>query len=112
MDTKAPTCILTVWDLEKRPTHLEVPKGSNLRQVLLQNGISPYTTVTRRLNCGGNGICATCGVWIRTEGVPPTHWHDKLAKQFGYPRLSCQVTVDQDMEVELVEKWIWGGRKS
>jgi hypothetical protein len=49
-------------------------------------------------------------VWL-PEGPPPTHWHDKLAALFGYPRLTCQVTVAQPITVEMIEgKLIWGQR--
>ncbi|MEL6720828.1 MAG: 2Fe-2S iron-sulfur cluster binding domain-containing protein [Bacteroidota bacterium] len=89
---------------------IQAEKGSNLRKMLLQNGISPYTRITQNLNCGGNGICATCGVWIIENEPAPSHWHDKAAKRFGYPRLSCQITVEESMTIELVDKWIWGGR--
>lgn len=92
-------------------TTLVAPRGANLRRLLLEHGFSPYTRVTERLNCGGRGLCATCGV--RFDDPPePTHWHDRLAARFGYPRLSCQITVDEDTTVELVEdKRIWGGRE-
>jgi ferredoxin len=88
-----------------------VKDGTNLRRLLLQENLSPYTILTRNANCGGRGICATCGVWVN-RGIPkPRHWHDKLATSFGYPRLSCQIHVEQDMEIELIpEKWIWGKR--
>ena len=102
---------LTVRNLDGRPESFQAEAGTNLRQALLQRGISPYTAYTRRLNCGGRGLCATCGVWITSDAPAPEHWHDKAAHRFGYPRLSCQVTIDRDMEVELVEKWIWGGRR-
>ena len=90
---------------------LDVPAGANLRRVLLETGLSPYAALTKKLNCGGRGLCATCGVWIN-EGEPlPDHWHDRLAARFGYPRLSCQITVESDMTVHLVDdKWIWGQR--
>lgn len=93
-------------------THeLLVEDGSNLRHVLLEADLSPYAVVTQRLNCGGRGLCATCGVWI-DRGIPdPQHWHDRLAAEFGYPRLSCQITVESDMEVVLLsDKWVWGKR--
>ncbi|MGQ9887181.1 MAG: 2Fe-2S iron-sulfur cluster-binding protein [Aggregatilineales bacterium] len=91
---------------------LEVPDGANLRQALLAAGISPYTALTRRANCGGRGLCATCGVWIAAGEPPPDHWHDRLAARFGYPRLSCQISVKGDMIVHiLTDKWIWGGRR-
>jgi ferredoxin len=92
-------------------TTLVAERGVNLRRLLLEHGLSPYTRVTERLNCGGRGLCATCGV--RFDDPPePTHWHDRLAARFGYPRLSCQITVEEDTTVELVEdKRIWGGRE-
>ena len=92
-------------------TELSVERGRNLRRALLGADLSPYARATRRLNCGGRGLCATCGVRIR-EGPPPDHWHDRLAARFGYPRLSCQVTVDGPMTVELVDKRVWGARES
>lgn len=89
----------------------EVEDGTNLRLLLLEKGLSPYTALTRVANCGGRGICATCGVWIDDGEPPPEHWHDKLAARFGYPRLSCQISVHQDMVVQLVaDKRIWGDR--
>jgi ferredoxin len=101
---------LTVFNGENRH-ELHVPAGSNLRQVLLAHDLSPYAALTQRANCGGGGLCATCGVWL-DEAPAPTHWHDRIGNQFGYPRLSCQITVDHDLTVHLIpEKWIWGGRK-
>ncbi len=88
---------------------LDVRRGRPLRDALSDAGYSPYTTVTKRLNCGGRGLCATCGVRLRA-GPDPDHWHDRLAGRFGYPRLSCQVVVDRPMTVELVDKLVWGGR--
>ncbi|QSG03575.1 Ferredoxin [Natranaeroarchaeum sulfidigenes] len=89
----------------------EVGRGRNLRNALLDRGHSPYTDLTSSLNCGGRGICATCGVRI-VDGEPsPEHWHDRAADRFGYPRLSCQITVEEPMTVLLVDdKRIWGGR--
>jgi len=91
---------------------LTVPEGANLRHVLLEAGISPYSNITRKLNCGGRGLCATCGVLIE-EGKPkPRQWHDRLAKSFGYPRLSCQITVTQPMTIRiLTDKIVWGKRR-
>ena len=90
-------------------TELVVDRGQVLRDVLLEAGLSPYSRLTERTNCGGRGLCATCGVRI-VESVEPDHWHDRLAERFGYPRLSCQIKVVQDLRVELVEKVVWGSR--
>ena len=101
---------LTVYNGNSETT-MTVPKGANLRQTLLDANLTPYAWATRQLNCGGRGICATCGVWI-DDAPAPEHWHDKLARRFRYPRLSCQITIDQDMVVHLIpEKWVWGRRK-
>lgn len=90
---------------------LEVEDGANLRDVLLRNALSPYTTLTESLNCGGRGLCATCGVRFEGDAPTPTHWHDRAAERFRYPRLSCQITVDRDLTVRLLpDKRIWGKR--
>jgi ferredoxin len=91
---------------------IKAAPGSNLRKVLQKAGLSPYTKLTKKLNCGGRGICATCGVWIHKPQIDPSHWHDRLARNFGYARLSCQITIQQDMLIELdCEKRIWGSRR-
>lgn len=94
--------------LKDKTVTLNVAKGANLRQALLASGESPYTQLTRRANCGGRGLCATCGVWFDEGETDPAHWHDKLAAQFGYPRLSCQIQVERDMTIRLPNKLIWG----
>ena len=94
-------------------TELSVPTGQTLRDALLaaEADLSPYGRLSERANCGGRGLCATCGVRL-ADDVAADHWHDRLADRFGYPRLSCQVTVDRDMRVELLDdKLIWGGRE-
>lgn len=102
---------LTIVEKDGAELELPAPHGSNLRELLLENGLSPYAKFTQSLNCGGRGLCATCGVWIE-EGEPtPVHWHDRAAKKFSYPRLSCQVRIENDMTIRWVEKWVWGSRR-
>ena len=91
---------------------LEDREVTNLREALLQANVSPYASWTQRANCGGRGLCATCGVHIVSGEPEPVHWHDKAAKRFGYPRLACQITLDHDMHVAQVPKLIWGARLS
>lgn len=99
-----------VWDGQAWHT-LSAPDGANLRRVLLHHGLSPYTRLTRHIHCGGRGLCATCGVRLPAEAPAPTHWHDQLANRFGYPRLSCQVTVQRPLVVHLLpDKRVWGTR--
>ena len=90
---------------------LTVAHGANLRRTLLDHGFTPYTAITRAANCGGRGICATCGVWIEAGEPAPEHWHDRAAAAFGYPRLSCQIAVTGDMTIRiLTDKIVWGAR--
>ena len=91
-------------------TQLDAPVGAILRDVLLDAGVSPYTRYTERLNCGGRGLCATCGVRVREGDHDPDHWHDRLAARFGYPRLSCQMRLTTDLTVTIPDKRVWGGR--
>ena len=99
---------------EDGETILSVSRGTPLRDALLEHGHSPYTRYTERLNCGGRGLCATCGVRVLAPDPEPDpdHWHDALAARFGYPRLSCQLTVEEPLTVRIPEKRIWGGRES
>lgn len=106
------TVTLTVLHDTNEETRLEVEPGANLREVLLEAGLSPYTRWTRQLNCGGRGLCATCGVRLQRGAPEPHHWHDRAAARWGYPRLSCQITIREPMTVALLEdKIIWGGRR-
>ncbi|WP_022835476.1 2Fe-2S iron-sulfur cluster-binding protein [Salisaeta longa] len=90
---------------------LAVPHGTPLRTALLRAGLSPYTALTQRFNCGGRGLCATCGVRVDPPAPAPTHWHDRLAQRFGYPRLSCQMAVNRPLTVHLLpDKYIWRER--
>ena len=88
---------------------LAVPAGANLRRALLDADCSPYSPPATRMNCGGRGLCATCGVRL-SDAPEPRHWHDRAAARFGYPRLSCQLTVERDLTVALVDG-VWGSRE-
>ncbi len=90
---------------------LHVAHGTNLRRALLDANLSPYTPITSVFNCGGRGLCATCGIRFESGEPAPEHWHDQLAARYGYPRLSCQITVTGDMTVRILDdKVIWGRR--
>ena len=90
---------------------LSVAHGTVLRDALREAGLSPHSRVGRRVNCGGRGLCATCGVRV-ADPPEPEHWHDDLAARFGYPRLSCQLRVTRDMCVRIPEKLVWGNRET
>jgi ferredoxin len=93
-----------------RETVLQVSDGANLRRALLDAGLTPYGELSKRINCSGRGLCATCGVWL-DDPPAPDHWHDRAASAFGYPRLSCQITITGPLTVRLIDgKLIWGQR--
>jgi len=99
-----------VWDGDRWHT-LKASHGANLRMLLLRHDFSPYASLTRKLNCGGRGLCATCGVRLPADPPYPRHWHDRLAARFSYPRLSCQITIDRPLTVHLLpDKGLWGRR--
>ncbi|UOO95006.1 2Fe-2S iron-sulfur cluster-binding protein [Halococcus dombrowskii] len=80
---------------------------ATLRDALLDRGFSVYGRFSKHANCGGRGLCATCTVAV-DPAPEPTHWHDAAAARFGYPRLSCCLTVEEPMRVELLDKYVWG----
>jgi ferredoxin len=86
---------------------IAVERGRTLRDALLEHDFPVYGTVSRHANCGGRGLCATCTVDV-DPAPAPTHWHDAAAVRFGYPRLSCQITVEGPMTVRLLDKYVWG----
>jgi ferredoxin len=92
-------------------TELTVGHGTVLRDALRTAGITPHSRAGRRLNCGGRGLCATCGVRVLEDDPDPEHWHDSLADRFGYPRLSCQIRVTDAMAIRIPEKLVWGRRE-
>lgn len=88
---------------------LNAADGEILLEVLQKNGLNVYGSLSQKLNCGGNGICATCGVYMLSKPPEANHWHDQLAQVFGYPRLSCQIRVRSDLTVQKPDgKIIWG----
>jgi Na+-transporting NADH:ubiquinone oxidoreductase subunit F len=87
---------------------LSVDPGDKLLNILSNNDIFIPSA------CGGGGTCAQCRVMIKSGGgdILPTetaHITKREAKE-GY-RLSCQVNVKQDMDLELpaeifsIKKW-------
>jgi ferredoxin len=99
---------------------IEVPKGTNLRQAMMANGIPVYRgAFNQKANCDGKGMCGKCrvyvkdgdqnaskmGLWekLRTSLAPFMIGHEDEA------RLSCQTTVEGDMSVEATPEFNWFG---
>ncbi len=104
---------------------IEVPAGTNLRKAALKAGINPHQELNgigaglnKFLNCHGFGQCGTCRIRV-TKGMENASEMGLIEKiRFLSPvpnplpcmafignentmRLSCQVTVQGDMEVEI-----------
>jgi len=89
--------------------HLTVPVGGKLLGALAENDIFISSA------CGGGGTCALCKVTVLDGGgeilpTERTHINNREAKS-GL-RLSCQVAVKQDMQIEVppevfeTKKWV------
>jgi ferredoxin len=45
---------------QQQTVQLQAPVGVNVRDLLLQNNINPYQSLTRWTNCKGKQLCGTC----------------------------------------------------
>ena len=88
---------------------LVVPAGSKLMNTLADNGIFVSSA------CGGGGTCAQCLVKVHSGGgdiLDTERGHINKREEREGCRLSCQVAVKQDMDVEVpheafeTKKWI------
>ena len=89
---------------------IEVKDGENLREAALRNGIEIYRGIHKQINCRGRGSCATCRVLIVNDtlkSASPMRLLEKIrlglsyvAIGFDHMRLSCQVSVHGDLDVE------------
>jgi ferredoxin len=92
-------------------TTIEAERGTILRDALRSHGFEVYGSISRVANCGGRGLCGTCGVRVTGtdgESIPTAGLHDAAAERWGYPRLSCRIRVREPMTVEVIDKVVWG----
>jgi len=86
---------------------ITTPAGGKLLQTLASNGIFLSSA------CGGGGSCAQCKCIVSDGGgsiLPTEESHFTMGEKKEGWRLSCQVPVKQDMEVE-VEADVFGVKK-
>jgi ferredoxin len=94
----------------------ECALGSNLRKVLLENGVELYNGNAKIINCMGIGTCGTCAVAITGE-VSEANWKDKARRSLpphsptSNRRLACQTKVLGDISVTKYEGF-WGQGKT
>ena len=86
---------------------IKVPVGGKLLNALADNKLFVSSA------CGGGGTCAQCKVKVFEGGgniLPTEKSHITKREAKDGERLSCQVTVKQDMKIE-VEDSVFGVRK-
>ena len=85
----------------REKVEIEVPEGSNLRQVAMANGIQVYPGINKLLNCHGNATCGTCRMVLMkgtVENTSPRTFREKIRFRLSFlnigeeteMRLSCQ----------------------
>jgi len=90
----------------------ECEQGSNLRKVLLANGIDLYNGKSKVINCTGIGTCGTCAVQVEGE-VNQASWTEKTRRSLPphsltqNRRLACQTQVLGDVRVTKFDGF-WG----
>ncbi len=90
----------------------ECEQGSNLRKVLLTNGIDLYNGKSKVINCTGIGTCGTCAVQVEGE-VSEASWTEKTRRSLPphsptqNRRLACQTQVLGDVRVTKFDGF-WG----
>ena len=86
---------------------IEVPVGGKLLGALANEALFVPSA------CGGGGSCAQCKVKVFEGGgtlLPTEEGHINKRAAAGGERLSCQVTVKQDMKIEIPEE-VFGVKK-
>ena len=88
----------------ERVVKLDAAPGVNIRQLLVDNNINVYQSVTRWTNCKGKQLCGTCIVNI-SQGLENTNWKsmDEASTLRDNPesyRLSCIAFAYEDVTVE------------
>ena len=108
--SKSETSTITVTVIENKGspqeklTRLQAEPGVNVRELLVNNGINVYQSITRWTNCKGKQLCGTCIVNV-TNGSPNTNWKsmDEASTLRANPdsyRLSCVTFAHGDITVE------------
>jgi ferredoxin len=100
------TVTVTVKQAGKPDITLDCPGGTNLRRLLVGNGINVYRSLTRWTNCNGQQRCGTCIVDVGREGLEncsrkALDEQAVLAENDEGYRLSCRTEVYGDVTVEV-----------
>jgi ferredoxin len=98
------TAVINKGSKDEMTKIIKTEKGSNLRQVLVDNGINVYQSFTRWTNCKGKQLCGTCIVDIKEGGMNTNRKSmdegSTLRENPDSYRLSCVTFVYGDITVE------------
>eukprot|EP00980_Cylindrotheca_fusiformis_P025853 scaffold14741_cov135-Cylindrotheca_fusiformis.AAC.3 len=108
------TVIQNKGSKDEKTVKLKAEAGTNIRQLLVDNGVNVYQSLTRFTNCKGKQLCGTCIVDIK-DGLENTNWKsmDEASTLRDNPdsyRLSCIAFAYGDITVETlppIEKYQW-----
>ena len=100
---------------------IEVPEGSNLREVALANGIEVYPGLFKVANCMGHATCGSCRMVLMKGTVANTSsrtFMERMRFKLSYlnigeeeeMRLACQTTITGDLEVYTRPAFNWYGK--
>jgi 2Fe-2S ferredoxin len=103
----------------KEKKEVQCEAGANLREVAQANGVEVYQGISKTLNCGGRSTCGTCLVHIKKgmDNCSPPGLLEKARFAVSFlnighedeARLSCQVIVNGDIEVQTTPAFNWSG---
>jgi 2Fe-2S ferredoxin len=86
---------------------IAVPAGMSVMQAAINNGVDGILG-----ECGGNCMCATCHVYVRTDflnRIPPASKNENAmleitaAERKPNSRLSCQIKVQDELDGLVVQ---------
>ncbi|WP_437204705.1 2Fe-2S iron-sulfur cluster-binding protein [Planctomicrobium sp. SH664] len=104
---------------------IEVPRGANLREEALRQGVQLHPWLHSELNCKGHGLCASCRVNVKSgeknlqrkrwweavlEVINPLWMIARIGKEETMV-LACQTKVEGDCEVETRPSLNWHGER-
>lgn len=93
-----------MYTVKYKNKEVECEEGDILRDVLLENDLTPHTGVTDTLNCGGHGTCGTCRIRILEGSVQENEKTTRLKISTDANeddvRLACQFEVYDDIVIE------------
>jgi ferredoxin len=103
-DTVTVTVIQNKGGKDEAVRTLTAPAGVNVRELLVENGVNVYQSVTRWTNCKGKQLCGTCIVNVSDGSINTNRKSmdegSTLRENPDSYRLSCVIYAYGDVTVE------------